>query len=278
MPETVSRGSSTDTCTAAASRTAASRSAVPGCSPVPGVAVGGTSVPRSVSRPDRFRSRIGVGLAGGFYPAPRRYHLYLCETCPRSRRIAVVLDLLGLRDSLTTTVPKLPAETPQGFASLRGAYEATWHRYDGPLTAPALCDRWSGRVVSNHTPDILRDLAGLLADAGTDGVTDGETDAGTDGETDGGSEGGSEGGTDGGAKPDVSADGARLPALARLDRQLARHSYVLGDEPSIADSDIWVTLTHLDHFDAACTLFPYRHIEAYVRRLALHPELSGDQL
>jgi putative glutathione S-transferase len=91
-------------------------------------------------------------------------------------------------------------------------------------------------------------------------------DAGTDRET------------DGGTKPDVSADGARLPALARLDRQLARHSYVLGDEPSTADSDIWVTLTHLDHFDAACALSPYRHIEAYVRRLALHPELSGDQL
>lgn len=122
-------------------------------------------MPKTVSlaapRPHRIRSRIGVGLAGGFYPAPHRYQLYLAEGCPRSLRISVTLELLGLHDSVATTLLTLPAETPDAFAALRGAYEATWHHYDGPLTAPALCDRWSGRIVSNHTPDILRDLAGL---------------------------------------------------------------------------------------------------------------------
>ena len=230
MPETVSRGSSsTDTFTTAAPRPSASHSS--GC----GTAAGGTSVPAPAARPHRFRGRIGVGLAGGFYPAPHRYQLYLSEACPYSGRVAVVLDLLGLKDALTTTVLKLPAETPTAFASLRGAYEATWHHYDGPLTAPALCDRWSGRVVSNHTPDILRDLAGLLS------------------------------------------DGACESALDRLDRQLACHSYVLGDELGTADRDLWVTLTHLDHFDAAGTLAPYRHIEEYVRRLGDHPDLSADE-
>jgi hypothetical protein len=38
-----------------------------------------------------------------------------------------------------------------------------------------------------------------------------------------------------------------------------------------------VTLTHLDHFDAAGTLAPYRHIEEYVRRLDDHPDLSVDE-
>ncbi|WP_406487206.1 glutathione S-transferase C-terminal domain-containing protein [Streptomyces phaeochromogenes] len=240
MPETVSRGSSsTDTFTTTASRATASHSSGPHASSPHssgrGTAAGGTSVPAPAARPQRFRGRIGVGLAGGFYPAPHRFQLYLSEACPYSGRVAVVLDLLGLTGSLTTTVLKLPAETPEAFASLRGAYEATWHHYDGPLTAPALCDRWSGRVVSNHAPDILRDLAGLLA------------------------------------------DGACESALDRLDRQLARHPYVLGADLSTADKDLWVTLTHLDHFDAAGTLAAYRHIEEYVRRLGDHPDLSADE-
>ncbi|AWZ07595.1 hypothetical protein DRB96_41955 [Streptomyces sp. ICC1] len=47
---------------------------------------------------------------------------------------------------------------------LRRAYEASGHHHDGTLTVPALCDGWSGRVVSNHTPDILEDLRRLGTD------------------------------------------------------------------------------------------------------------------
>ncbi|MEV7085180.1 hypothetical protein AB0O07_04645 [Streptomyces sp. NPDC093085] len=118
-------------------------------------------------RPYRFRSRIGVGAAGGFYPAPHRYGLYLSAGCPRSASVSAVLELLGLTGSVAVTVLTDPVRTPDGFASLRGAYEATAHRYDGPLTVPALRDRWSGRIVSNHVPDILRDLAELAS--GQDG-------------------------------------------------------------------------------------------------------------
>ncbi|MFI1438910.1 cell envelope biogenesis protein OmpA [Streptomyces fructofermentans] len=126
-----------------------------------------TSAARPATRPHPFRDRIGVGLAGGFYPAPHRYRLFLREGCPRSLRVRITLDLLGLRTSLTTTVLARSGGSPDALASLRGAYEATWHHYEGPLTAPALCDRWTGRVVSNHTPDILRDLAALPAEDGT---------------------------------------------------------------------------------------------------------------
>ncbi|XES01031.1 hypothetical protein HEP87_61775 [Streptomyces sp. S1D4-11] len=84
-------------------------------------------MPKTISlaapRPHRIRSRIGVGLAGGFYPAPHRYQLYLTEGCPRSLRISVTLELLGLHDSVATTLLTLPAETPDAFAALRGAYE-----------------------------------------------------------------------------------------------------------------------------------------------------------
>lgn len=122
----------------------------------------------SGSCPPPIRSRIGADVAGGFYPAPHRYHLYLSSGCPHSLRVSITLDLLGLRDSVTTTL-LTPDTTPAAaLDGLRRSYEATEHHFDGPLTVPALCDRWSGHVVSNHTPDILGDLTGRLAAHGGD--------------------------------------------------------------------------------------------------------------
>ncbi|WP_406471716.1 glutathione S-transferase C-terminal domain-containing protein [Streptomyces sp. NBC_01615] len=223
-------------------------------------------MPKTVSRASTtgtsgMCTRIGVGAAGGFYPAPHRYQLYLSLNCPRSLRLSITLGLLGLEDSVATTVVALPAETPDAFASLRSAYEATWHHYEGPLTAPALCDRWSGRIVSNHTPDILRDLAGLLTghDAASVPLLHPPARA-----------------------ADIDAlrelldrdvtsaarPAARSATLDLLDRQLAAHTYVLGEELTAADVDVWVALTHLDVPDA---LARHSHLRAYVRRLAGHP-------
>jgi putative glutathione S-transferase len=212
-------------------------------------------------RPHGIRSRIGVGLAGGFYPAPHRYQLYLSEGCPRSLRISITLDLLGLKDSVATTLLAHPAGTPEAFASLRSAYEATWHHYDGPLTAPALCDRWSGRIVSNHTPDILRDLAGLLT--GHDGARvpllhppARTADIDALGEL-----------LDQDVTPTARPE-ARSATLDLLDRQLASNTYALGEELTAADVDLWAALTHLD---ATETLSRRSHLRDYVRRLDDHP-------
>ncbi|MEW2567342.1 cell envelope biogenesis protein OmpA [Streptomyces sp. NPDC047070] len=256
MPETVSRGSSTGTF-ATAARTAVT--GAPACGTVP---------PSATARPHRFRGRIGVGLAGGFYPAPHRYQLYLSEGCQRSLRVSITLALLGLENSTATTVLTRPAETPDAFASLRRAYEATWHHYDGPLTAPALCDRWSGRVVSNHTPDILRDLtdlAGLRDDEGPGlpalrpPALAAEIDA---------------------LRELLARDvtpaspaHARAATLTLLDHQLAVGPYVLGDAITAADVDLWVALTHLDPADDA--LSAYLHLDRYVRRLGRHPAFLG---
>ncbi|MER5931872.1 hypothetical protein [Streptomyces sp. NPDC002054] len=118
-----------------------------------------TALPAAAS-PTLLRGRIGAG----FSPAPRRYRLYLSVDCPASRAVAQLHARLGLGDSVPVVLLGSPQASPAGHAALRRAYEATGHHYAGTLTVPALCDTWSGRIVTNHTPDILRDLAGALAD------------------------------------------------------------------------------------------------------------------
>jgi putative glutathione S-transferase len=251
MPETASRSSSTDNPSSCNQSSFASDHC-------PGVAV-------ASPLPHDLHSRIGVGLAGGFYPAPHRYELFLSVSCPRSLSISISLGLLCLKDSVATTLLAHPAETPDAFASLRRAYEATVHHYDGPLTVPALCDRWSGRIVSNHTPDILRDLAGLLSghDSARPSVL---------------------------RPPALAADidalrdlleldvapaaepSNRSAALDLLDRRLARQPYALGEDLTAADVDLWVALVHLGPADALCA---HPRLRDYVRRLGDHPAFRG---
>ncbi|MCX5016294.1 hypothetical protein OG765_35810 [Streptomyces sp. NBC_00555] len=116
-----------------------------------------TVLPRTGTAP-ALRGRIGTG----FSPVPHRYRLYLSAGCPRSRQVAGVLDLLGLRHSVAATVLEADRDAP-GHTALLLAYEAAGHHFDGAVTVPALVDTWSGRVVSDHTPDILDDLRFLAA-------------------------------------------------------------------------------------------------------------------
>ncbi|MET9466370.1 hypothetical protein ABZY44_16515 [Streptomyces sp. NPDC006544] len=106
-----------------------------------------------------LRGRIG----SGFSPVPHRYRLYLAaDDCPSCLGVAAALARLGLRGAVAVTVLR-PGRDTAGHDALRRAYEAAGHRDGGTLTVPALCDGWSGRVVSNHTPDILEDLRRLSA-------------------------------------------------------------------------------------------------------------------
>lgn len=202
--------------------------------------------------PPPIRSRIGADLAGGFYPAPHRYHLYLSSGCPHSLRVSITLDLLGLRGSVTTTL-LTPDTTPAVLDDLHRYYEATEHHFDGPLTVPALCDRWSGHVVSNHTPDILGDLTGRLAAHGGDPLPllrPPALAARID------------------AWHELLADPLIPTALDRLDRHLASHPYLVGDQLTAADVDLWARLVHLAPDTATCA---YPDVHAYVRRLGDRP-------
>ncbi|MFB0631830.1 glutathione S-transferase C-terminal domain-containing protein [Streptomyces sp. AB3(2024)] len=204
-----------------------------------------TVLPRTAPVPAP-RGRIGAG----FLPVPHRYHLYLAEGCPRSRRVRTAVALLGLADSVGTTVLAGPAS----YAALRRAYEAAGHHYDGTLAVPALCDTWSGRVVSNHTPDILDDLAVRLA--GRPDLAPPAPAAFSSAVH---------------ALLDPTAPPAgRSAALDLLERRLAVRPYALGDRPTVADADLWVAL-----LDPAVLPAAGPHLRAYVRRLLAHPAFGA---
>lgn len=204
-----------------------------------------TVMPRTAPVPAP-RGRIG----SGFLPVPHRYHLYLAEACPRSRRVRTAVALLGLADSVGTTVLAAPASN----AALRRAYEAAGHHYDGTLAVPALCDTWSGRVVSNHTPDILDDLAVRLA--GRPDLAPPAPSAFSSAVR---------------ALLDPDAPHAgRSAALDLLEHRLAVRPYALGDRPTVADADLWVAL-----LDPAVLPAAGPHLRAYVRRLRAHPAFGA---
>lgn len=157
------------------------------------------------------------------------------------------------------------------------------------LTMPALCDRWSGRIVTNHTTDILRNLADHLGGHDADvrhrlrppalaaqiddlgelleeHVTNAAQQAG------------------GAPAPHRQGEAleALLAALTSLDRRLASQPYVLGSELTAADVDLWVTLVHLDavhrlhlNADAVHPIARFIRLWAYVRRLHAHPAFRG---
>ncbi|MFG2619551.1 cell envelope biogenesis protein OmpA [Streptomyces sp. NPDC048507] len=192
------------------------------------------------------RGRIGAG----FLPVPYRYHLYLAEGCPRSRRVRTALALLGLTGSVGTTTLGAPAS----LAALRRAYEAAGHHYDGTLAVPALCDTWSGRVVSNHTPDILDDLAVRLA---------GRPDLAPPAPAP----------FAGALRALLDADApaaARSAALGLLEGWLAVRPYALGSRPTVTDADLWVALQ-----DPAVLPGAGPRLRAYVRRLRAHPAFGA---
>ncbi|GGU70397.1 hypothetical protein GCM10010211_40070 [Streptomyces albospinus] len=229
-----------------------------------------------------LRGRIGADVRSGHYPVPHRYRLHLSLSCPYCLRIAVTHSLLELGDTLPVTLlPAVPDAPDCGYSALRPLYEASAHQYPGSAAAPVLSDGWTGRIVSTHAPDILRDLAGQFGAHGPDLHPDPARDeiAALDRlceqqVNDAAQHAGSLGAGHPGYE---AAVGTLLRALASLERRLAGRTYLLGDEIGAADVQLWVTLVQLDtvhrwHLDAAAVhrIAGHRRLWAYARRLAAH--------
>ncbi|MGW0121201.1 glutathione S-transferase C-terminal domain-containing protein [Streptomyces sp. NPDC003327] len=234
-----------------------------------------------------FRGRIGRDPHSGHYAVPHRYRLHLAPSGPDCLGIAVTHGLLGLGDTLPLTVLPEEPDTPDGgYAALRPLYEASAHLYPGPAAAPVLSDDWTGRIVSTHVPDILRDLALRFRGEGPDLLPEArreEIETVADlcaRDIDRAAQRAGELGLD-----DRSAHheplAALFAALGSLERRLVRHPYVLGAAPTAADVHVWVTLVRLDtvhrwHLDAAALdrVADHPALWAYAQRLAARPEFA----
>ncbi|MEQ8143308.1 glutathione S-transferase C-terminal domain-containing protein [Streptomyces sp. OP7] len=230
-----------------------------------------------------FRGRIGDDPHSGYYAAPHRYRLHLSPACPHCLQIAVTHSLLGLGDVLPVTPLSAVPDAPDGgHRALRPLYEAGAHLYPGPALAPVLHDNWTGTIVSTHAPDILRDLARrfgghgpALYPRGTDealAAVERLCERGVDATA-------QRAGLHGGDRAECdTASATLLRALDVLELWLACRRYVLGDDLTLADVRLWVTLVQLDtvhrhHLDAAAVhrITEHPRLWAYARRLTAHP-------
>ncbi|MEU7305161.1 glutathione S-transferase C-terminal domain-containing protein [Streptomyces sp. NPDC007206] len=230
-----------------------------------------------------FRGRIGQDPRSGHYAVPHRYRLHLSTACPDGLRLAVAHSLLGLDGSCPVTLlPAVPDCPGGGHSALRPLYEASAHHYTGPALAPVLSDDWSGRIVSTHAGDILRDLdrfpregAAALYPCGQESVIEAVERMCAEG-----IEGAAQRAGRAGAAPAEreAALGVLLDTLGRLERRLAGEEYLVDGRLTTADVELWAALVQLDtvhrcHLDASAVhrIAGHRALWAYARRLAAHP-------
>ncbi|MEE4540556.1 glutathione S-transferase C-terminal domain-containing protein [Streptomyces sp. V4-01] len=244
-----------------------------------------SALPSSVPPPS-FRGRISSHTRGGHYAAPHRYALHLCLSCPSCLRIAVTHSLLGLDEVLPVVLlPAVPDEPGGGHSALRRWYEASAHRYAGGAVAPLLGDEWTGRIVSTHAPHIVRDLARHFSALGHGGAVlhpcgrEAEIEAVGRLCEEGVNDAAQRAGQPGACGPARDGDlDVLFTALDRLEGMLGGRPYLLGEEITAADVELWVTLVRLDtahrwHLDAAAVdrIAGHPQLWAYARRLAAHP-------
>ncbi|MGW1168362.1 glutathione S-transferase C-terminal domain-containing protein [Streptomyces sp. NPDC001153] len=242
-----------------------------------------TALPSGHRAAPVFRGRIGRDARSGHYAVPHRYRLHLSTACPDGLRLAVGHSLLGLDGSCPVTVlPAVPDCPGGGHSALRPLYEASAHHYTGPALAPVLSDDWSGRIVSTHARDILRDLDRFLREGRAalypcdqesviqavermcaEGIEEAAQRAGQAGA---------------GPAERAAALDVLLDTLGRLESRLAAEAYLVDDRLTAADVELWVTLVQLDtvhrcHLDASAVhrIAGHRALWAYARRLAAHP-------
>ncbi|MER5430053.1 glutathione S-transferase C-terminal domain-containing protein [Streptomyces sp. NPDC002588] len=230
-----------------------------------------------------FRGRIGRDARSGHYAVPRRYRLHLSTADPDGLRIAVTHTLLGLdRACPVTFLPAVPDCPDGGHSALRPLYEASAHRYTGAALAPVLSDDWSGRIVSSHGPDIARDLARsfgggrpALYPCGAESEVEAARRMCAQGIEEAAQRAGAAGATE--AERAAALD-ALLATLDVLERGLGAQPYLISDQITAADVELWVALVQLDtvhrhHLDADAVhrIAGHPALWAYARRLTAHP-------
>ncbi|GEM_PF-46855 len=234
-----------------------------------------------------FRGRITADGSSGFPAEAGRYHLYISWACPWAQRSAIVRKLLRLEDVVSLGVvdpvrdgrgwafregPGHGLDEVNGFSFLSEAYEATEPGYDGHVSVPVLWDKRSGRIVSNHFPDITIDLEtqfGRWADPSVDLYPErlrSEIDAINALVYERVNNGVYRCGFATSQAAYHEAVTALFETLDELEARLAGRRYLMGEAITEADVRLWVTLAR---FDAVY----YSHFKCNLRRLTDYPAL-----
>jgi putative glutathione S-transferase len=120
----------------------------------------------------RFTGRISGDGSTPFRAEAGRYHVYSGWFCPWAQRVTLVIDLAGLTDVVSVSYvdgqrdargwgfrESNGPDPVNGFTLLRDAYNATEPHFDGHVSVPTLWDRETGQVVSNDFATLDADLA-----------------------------------------------------------------------------------------------------------------------
>jgi glutathionyl-hydroquinone reductase len=242
--------------------------------------------------------RIADDDSTGFRAEPGRYHLYLSLYCPWAQRPLIALKLRGLDDvvSWSAVDPVRDGrgwafregeghepDPVNGFTLLQEAYLATDPTFAGHISVPALWDRTTGRLVSNHYATLTVDLETRF-EAWADPTVAlypeskrAEIDA-WNGEIVANLATGAYAAMGAATQADYDAVSARVfGALERFDTHLATHRFLTGNTITDADLLLYVNLVR---FDAVAVplgrlnlhrLVDYPNLWAYARDLYQRP-------
>jgi putative glutathione S-transferase len=115
----------------------------------------------------RFRNWITADGASGLRAEPGRYHLYVSLACPWAHRTLIARVLKGLQDFISVSVVE-PVMTQgwcfsealpdhlHGSRYLHQVYAAAEPGYTGRVLVPVLWDKTTRTIVSNESSEILR--------------------------------------------------------------------------------------------------------------------------
>ena len=233
--------------------------------------------------------RISDDGSTEFAAASGRYHLYFSLYCPWAQRPLIALKLRGLeqvvswsavdpvRDGRGWAFREGEGHGPDpvnGFTLLRDAYLATDPEFDGHVSVPALWDRVTGRLVSNHYATMTVDLETCFtewADASVELYPErhrAEIDAVND-EIVRDLAGGTYAAMGASSQADYDAVSARVfGALDRFEDRLASRRFLVADHITDADLLLYVNLVRFD-----VVAGPLGRLN--LRRLVDYPNLWG---
>ena len=211
----------------------------------------------------RFTGRISDDGSTPYPAESGRYHVYSGWFCPWAQRVTLVIELAGLSDLVSVSYvaggrdargwgfrESTGPDPVNGFTLLRDAYNATEPGFDGHVSVPTLWDRTTKQVVSNTFDTLDADLASQFR-----GQVTGDFDLypedlrpqideleawlrATVNST-------ANAATGTGPAAEEAATTV-FGAYSELDNRLADSRFLLGDNVTLADVRLWVTLVRHD--------------------------------